>query len=522
MARKKVELFDSTLRDGAQGQGISFSTDDKLKIFAALDRFGIDYIEAGNPFSNPKDLEFFKSVRSSYGAKAVAFGSTARKGVAAKDDENVAALIKADTSHVAVFGKAWDMQVTDIIGASLEENLAMITDTVQYLKSRGKAVIFDAEHFFDGYKANPDYSLEVLKAAQKAGASVIALCDTRGGCMPEEITAAVKAAGKICDVGLGIHCHNDCGCAVANTLAAYRAGASHIQGTFIGIGERCGNANLATITANLQLKYNVSAVSEAQLQTLTETARYIAEVANIKLPGTAPYVGGSAFAHKGGMHADGVVKNPASFEHTAPDAVGNERRLPLSEVSGRAAILSAIKRFDPSLDKNSPETKAIAAKLKKLEQGGFQFEAASASFDMMVLRELGKFTPHFEIDHFKVISSQGHDGAEKANAVIKIKVGDSYEITADEGDGPVNAIDKALRKALEVFYPELSRMHLIDYKVRVIGGADTAAITRVLIESSDGNDVWTTVGASEDIISASVSALTDSLEYMLLKSNNHI
>ncbi len=518
MAKKTVELYDSTLRDGAQGEGVSFSTDDKLKIFSALDAFGIDFIEAGNPFSNPKDLEFFKSVRSKNGAKAVAFGSTARKGVAASQDENIAALLKAGTSHVAVFGKAWDMQVTEIIGASLAENLEMIADSVAYLKSRGRTVIFDAEHFFDGYRAAPEYALEVLKTAQRAGASVLCLCDTRGGAMPEEIGAAVKVAAKATDVPLGIHCHDDCGCAVANSLAAYRAGATHIQGTFIGIGERCGNANLATVIADLQLKYNVSAVTPAQLKTLTETARYIADVSNIRLPGCAPYVGGSAFAHKGGMHADGVVKNPISFEHIPPQSVGNERSLPLSEVSGRAAILAAIRQFDPSLDKNSPQTKAITAKLKKLEQTGFQFEAASASFDMMVLKELGRFTPHFEIDHYKVISSQGENGAEKANAVIKIKVGDRYEITADEGDGPVNAIDKALRKALEVFYPQLSKMHLIDYKVRVISGSDTASVTRVLIDSSDGNDEWTTVGASEDIISASVSALTDSLEYMLLKS----
>lgn len=517
MAKKTVELYDSTLRDGAQGEGISFSTDDKLKIFSALDSFGIDYIEAGNPFSNPKDLEFFKAIKARRGAKAVAFGSTARKGIKACDDENIAALLKAQTSHVAVFGKAWDMQATEIIGVSLEENLAMIADSVAYLKERGRTVIFDAEHFFDGYKENAEYSLEVLKTAQKAGASVICLCDTRGGSMPEEISSAVKAAAKVIDVKLGIHCHDDCGCAVAGTLAAYRSGAEHIQGTFIGIGERCGNANLSTIIADLQLKYNVSAVSPVQLKTLTDTARYIADVANIRMPGTMPYIGGSAFAHKAGMHADGVVKNPTSFEHISPQSVGNERRLPLSEVSGRAAILAAIKRFDPTLDKNSPQTRAIAAKLKELEQVGFQFEAASASFDMMVLRELGRFTPHFEIDHYKVISSQGKDGAEKANAVIKIKVGDRYEITADEGDGPVNAIDKALRKALEVFYPQLSKMHLIDYKVRVIAGKDTAAVTRVLIDSSDGNDEWTTVGASEDIISASVSALTDSLEYMLLK-----
>ncbi len=519
MSAAGTQLFDSTLRDGAQGEGISFSLDDKLKIFSALDKFGIDFIEAGNPFSNPRDLDFFKKIRPTYGAKAVAFGSTARKGIPADKDGNLAALIKADTEYVAVFGKAWKMQAEEILGVSAGENLDMIRDSIAYLKSRGRKVIFDAEHYFDGYKDDPDYAEEVLMTAQRAGAEVLALCDTRGGCLPEEISRIVKAAKKRADVRIGIHCHDDGGLAVAGTLAAYRAGADHIQGTFIGIGERCGNANLATVIADLVLKYSDRCIGRAQLTQLTDTARYIAEIANIKLPRTMPFTGSSAFSHKAGMHADGVTKNPVSYEHIPPESVGNERSLPLSEVSGRAAILSELKRFDPTLDKNSPETKAVTARLKTLEQQGLLFEAAQASFDMMVLRELGRFAPHFEIEHYNVISSQGKNGAEKANAVIKVRVGDRYEITADEGEGPVNAIDKALRKALEVFYPVLGKMHLIDYKVRVIGGKDTAAVTRVLIESSDGSDVWTTVGASEDIISASVSALTDSLEYMLLKGN---
>ena len=517
----RTDIFDSTLRDGAQGEGISFSVSDKLKIFSVLDSFGIDYIEAGNPFSNPKDLEFFASVaKLCTHAKPVAFGSTARKGLKASEDENIAALIKAGTRYTAVFGKAWDLHVDCILGVSLQENLDMIQDSISYLRQKGKSVIFDAEHFFDGYKANPDYALSVLKTAEKAGAEVICLCDTNGGSFPEEIAAMVKAVKKQISAKIGIHCHNDNGCAVAATMAAHRAGASHIQGTFIGIGERCGNANLSTIIANLQLKCGEKVVSGEQLSRLTDTARYIAEVANIKLSGTMPYVGSGAFSHKGGMHADGVAKNPITFEHIPPETVGNERNLLLSEVSGRAAILSAIKKFDGSLTKNSPETKRITARLKELEQHGFQFEAAAASFDMLVLRELGRFKPHFHIEYFKIISSRLETGVtEKASALIKINVGDRHEITADEGDGPVNAIDKALRKALEVFYPELKNMHLVDYKVRVIdAGSSTAAVTRVLIESTDGDDVWTTVGVSNDIINASVAALTDSLEYMLFKN----
>lgn len=517
----KLQILDSTLRDGVQGEGISFSVQDKLKIFSALDKFGIDLVEAGNPFSNPKDLEFFKKAGNGTTAKLVAFGSTAHKDVAARDDENLAALLKAGTEYVSVFGKAWDFHVNSILNATLQQNLEMIEDSIAFLRKNGRKVIFDAEHFFDGWKSNPEYAMQVLKTAEKAGACVLCLCDTNGGTFPDDVKKAVKEVKKQTACAVGIHAHNDNGCAAANTIAAYKAGITHIQGTFIGIGERCGNASLATAIANLQLKLGERIVSDKQLSALTDTARYIAEIANIKLATSMPYVGAGAFSHKGGMHADGVAKNPASFEHIPPEKVGNERRYLISEVSGRTAILSAIKRFDSTLDKNSPQTLAITEKLKRLEQQGFQFEAAVASFDMLVLKELGRFKPHFEIDYFKIISSRIENGvAEKATALIKIKVGDSYEITADEGNGPVNAIDKALRKALEVFYPELKAMHLLDYKVRVIGGAgSTAAVTRVIIESTDGDNVWTTVGVSDDIISASVAALSDSLEYMLYISN---
>ena len=519
---KKIEIFDSTLRDGTQCEGISFSVSDKLSIAEALDRFGVDYIEAGNPYSNPKDAEFFEKAakRRFTTAKLAAFGSTVRKDTEPADDEGLRALLAAGTKHTVVFGKAWDLHVDCILGTTLAENLAMISKTIEFLRRNGRTVFFDAEHFFDGYKAHPEYALDVVKTAEKAGASTIVLCDTNGGCFPDEISKTVKAVSKVIKTPLGIHCHNDTGCAAANTVAAVKAGACHVQGTFPGIGERCGNADLCTVIPDLQLKLGYNIVSPERLASLTKTALYISEVANIRLPANLPYVGRAAFAHKGGMHADGVAKEPRTYEHIDPALVGASRRLPVSEVSGRSSVLTRVQALDGSLTKDSSETRLITEKLKELEHAGFQFEAAEASFELLAMKELGKFTPHFEIDHYRIISSMdsidGTTYTEKANAIVKVKVGDKYEITADEGEGPVNAIDKALRKALEVFYPELRKMHLSDFKVRVVTSNDsTAAITRVLIESTDGESTWTTMGASRDIINASVLALTDSLEYML-------
>lgn len=517
---EKIEIFDSTLRDGAQGEGISFSVDDKLKILMRLDSFGIDFVEAGNPASNPKDIEFFRRAAgiNLKKSKLTAFGSTRRKNTSCGDDSNIAALIDAGTEYVTVFGKSWLLHVEAILDADSEENLSMIRDTVGYLTQKGKKVIFDAEHFFDGYKDNAAYAIKTLKAAAEAGAERIVLCDTNGGCFPDEINDMVKLVTQITDVPIGIHCHNDSGCASANTISAVKAGARHIQGTFIGIGERCGNANLSTVMPNLQLKMGYRCIDEKSMANLTQTACYIAEIANIKLAGSMPYVGRNAFGHKGGMHADGVKKDPRSFEHISPEKVGNERSFLLSEVSGRSAVLSKLSEFDANLEKNSPETMRIMKKLKKLESAGYQFEAANASFELLVLKELGRFQPFFRIEHFYVVSAQNYAvrDVEKSNAMVKVKVGDKCEITADEGDGPVNAIDRALRKALEVFYPQLKKTHLIDYKVRVIAAGDsTAAVTRVLIESTDGETVWTTVGASKDIIDASLMALLDAIEYYL-------
>ena len=522
MKNNKIVILDSTLRDGAQGEGISFSVSDKLKIADALDKFGVDYIEAGNPCSNPKDAEFFAKVSDRHytTAKLTAFGSTVRKDTAPEDDENLRALLSADTKYITVFGKAWDLHVDCILGTSLAENLKMISDTVTYLRRNGRTVFFDAEHFFDGYRANPDYAMEVLKTAEKAGAAAVVLCDTNGGSFPDYISKTVRTVCKSIKTSVGIHCHNDTGCAAANTVFAVKAGAVHIQGTFTGIGERCGNAALTTVIPDLQLKFGYGIVSDERLATLNKTARFISEVANVRLPANLPYIGKSAFAHKAGMHADGVAKEPRTYEHIDPSLVGGSRYFLLSEASGRSSVLPKVQVYDGSLTKSSSETKAVTEKLKELEHMGFQFEAAAASFELLVMKELGRFKPQFEIDHFRIISSMdsldGHAYTEKANALVKVRVGDRYEITADEGEGPVNAIDKALRKALEVFYPELKKMHLSDFKVRVVSTNDsTAAITRVLIESTDGERTWTTVGASRDIINASVIALTDSLEYML-------
>ncbi len=522
----QIVMFDSTLRDGAQAEGISFSVEDKLKIVKALDRLGMSYIEAGNPGSNPKDLEFFSRLSevTLTNATVTAFGSTRRPATAMEDDNNIQSLLSANTKSVAIFGKCWDFHVTDILKVSFEENLSMITDTMAYFKEKGKEVIFDGEHFFDGYKANPDYAMACLKAACDGGADVLALCDTNGGCFPKEIyditTHVVQTFGDRATIG--IHCHNDCGMAVANSIMAVEAGATHVQGCFIGIGERCGNANLSTIIPSLQLKKGYDCIPAENMENLTMVARMVADVSNVALSDREPYVGRSAFAHKGGMHIDGVNKASKSFEHIDPQAVGNERKLLTSEVAGRATILTHIKKIAPHLTKDSPETAQIMARLKALEHEGYQFEGAESSFELAIRKELGKYKPFFELKNFKIIGERPYTNGQSASALIKVLVDGRLEVTAAEGEGPVNAMDKALRKALEVFYPELSQVHLIDYKVRVMDGSSaTASKVRVLIESSDGVDNWSTVGVSQDIIEASWIALVDSIEYKLIKDLEH-
>ncbi len=520
---RKVIIYDTTLRDGAQAQGISFTVDDKLKIAKAVDRLGVSYIEAGNPGSNPKDLEFFQRVKEIglKHAKIVAFGSTRRVNVPVKEDANVQSLLAADTPVIAIFGKSWDFHVTSVLKTNLEENLCMIYDTIEFFSSLGKEVIFDAEHFFDGYKANPQYAVKTLKAACDAGASSICLCDTNGGTFPNEIQEITKKMVEEIKIPIGIHCHNDNGMAVANSIIAVQSGADHVQGTINGFGERCGNANLCTIIPNLQIKSDYYCIPEENLKGITSIARFVSEIANVIHDERAPYVGGSAFAHKGGMHIDAVFKNPISFEHINPELIGNKRTILMSEVAGRSTILKKINEIDSAITKDSPEAKLIVDRLKELEHEGYQYEGAECSFELVISKILGKYQPFFDLNEFKVIVNEPAVNSINSSAMIKIGVGEQAEITAAEGCGPVNALDNALRKALERFYPEIREMKLTDYKVRVLDSeAATAAKVRVLIESTDGKDVWTTVGVSTDIIEASWKALVDSIEYKLIKDRS--
>ncbi|MHB8054175.1 MAG: citramalate synthase [Candidatus Aminicenantales bacterium] len=519
---REIAVFDSTLRDGAQGESISFSVSDKLKIVEILDALGVKYIEAGNPGSNPKDLEFFGRVAGLRlkNARLAAFGSTRRSGKTAAEDENVRSMLLADTPVAVIFGKAWDFHVTKVLKTTLEENLNMIRDTIAFFKKEGRETIFDAEHFFDGARANEDYAFQTLRAAAEGGADALVLCDTNGGSFPSEIFDRTKKAAGLFSVPIGIHCHNDDGMAVANSVMAVEAGASHVQGTLTGIGERCGNANLSSLIPTLQLKRDYACIPGECLPQLTQAARLVAELSNMPLPSSMPYVGLSAFAHKGGMHIDGVLKDTRSFEHVAPESIGNERRFLMSEVSGRSTILAKIRKICPDLDKESPEAREIIDLLKDMEHKGYQYEGAEPSFELLVRRHLGKYKPFFELEKSTIIADQAaRNGGPSSSATVIVNVEGERRIAAAEGDGPVNALDCALRRALETFYPELGRVHLTDYKVRVLNPEQaTAARVRVWIESTDGTDAWTTVGVSTDILEASGRALTDAIEYKLLKT----
>ena len=519
LERKKIAILDSTLRDGAQAEGISFSVSDKIKIVKTLDELGVTYIEAGNPGSNPKDLEFFAQAKHMQltNAKLCAFGSTCRVGTPPQEDANVRSLLDAGTPAVSVFGKAWDLHVTDILKATPEQNLEIIADTIAFLKENGKEVIFDAEHFFDGYRANRAYALACIDAAQEAGADCIVLCDTNGATFPDEIGQITGEVAERLHTAVGIHCHNDVGVAVANSMLAVQAGAVHVQGTMNGIGERCGNANLCTILPNLELKLGYSCLKPGKLEDITDAARYISEIANISHDERQPYVGACAFAHKGGMHVDGVLKNPKTFEHIAPESVGNTRRVLISEMAGRANLLKAIHKINPTLDKHSSAVGKVMDQLKELEYEGYQFEGAESSMELLIRKILGKYKPYFDLNQFKVIVSEPSGEELSSSALIKIHVGSEASITAAEGNGPVDALDKALRGALEHFYPQLACVRLTDYKVRVLDSQNaTESKVRVLVESSDGVRSWSTVGVSTDIIEASWHALVDSLEYKLL------
>ncbi|MGI6670906.1 MAG: citramalate synthase [Christensenellales bacterium] len=521
MNKEKILIFDSTLRDGAQGEGISYSVSDKLSIVRALDDFGVDYIEAGNPGSNPKDIAFFREVRGDTlkHARLCAFGSTHKKGATPENDPNVLSLLRAETPAVSLFGKAWDLHVHKVLMASLEENLDLVGNTVRYFHRQGREVIFDAEHFFDGLRDNPEYTLKVLEVALQAGASCLCLCDTNGGTMPMQVYKDVQLVReRFPTAQIGIHCHNDTGCAVASSVMAVEAGARQVQGTFIGTGERCGNADLSVIIPNLQLKMGYDCVDDS-LQDLLQTVRRVTEISNLQVPGNTPYVGASAFAHKGGMHIDGVSKLSSSFEHISPETVGNTRRFLMSEVSGRSMVMRKLATVAPELTRDSEEVAAILARVKELENEGYQFEAADASFELMARRTLGRFEPHFDTIMYRTTGEYPPPaGDNSASAIISLVVDGREETTASMGNGPVHALDMALRKALNVFYPCLSQVRLTDYKVRVLTGEEaTASKVRVLIESTDGEHLWTTVGVGTDVVAASWEALCDSLEYMLYR-----
>ncbi len=516
---KKIEIFDSTLRDGAQARGINYSLSDKLHMLSLLDSIGIDYIEAGNPASNPKERLFFEeAVKVGLkNAKLVAFGSTRRKDTDVREDAGVKALFSAETDTVAIFGKAWDLHATDVICTSLEENLAMIFDTMKYMKENGKEVIFDAEHYFDGYKANPEYAIKVLKAACDGGADTIALCDTNGGAMPKEVEEAVKAAIEAVDVKIGVHIHNDTELAVANSILAVQAGACHVQGTLLGYGERCGNARLSSIIPDLQIKLGCDCIGD-HIKDLYHVAREAAEITNLPFDETLPYVGRNAFAHKGGMHIDALCKAEGSFEHIEPSLVGNSREFLLSEVAGKSAMATKLQDEFPEVAKDKNKVAALMTKLKELDSEGYSYEGAESSFRIFVLKELGLHEPKFSLVHFKVSDEPSHENTFGAYAVVKVNVNGTNRMAAAEGNGPVNALDKALREALGQFFPELTKVTLTDYKVRVLDTNEaTAAKVRVVIESSDGENFWRTMGVSTDVIEASLFALIDSIDHILLK-----
>ncbi len=516
----QIIIYDTTLRDGSQTEGISFTVNDKLKIAERLDDLGVHYIEGGWPGSNPKDREFFNLIKEKklkY-ARIAAFGSTRRANVKPEEDTNLQELIASETLTVTIFGKSWDLHVTDVLKTTLDENIQMISDSVRFLKENKKEVFYDAEHFFDGYKNNPDYALKSILAAEESGADCVILCDTNGGTTPPEVRKIVaELKGKI-SVRLGIHTHNDLELAVANSLAAIEQGCTQVQGTFNGLGERCGNANLGTIIGILQSKLKVKSIPEKNVSKLMETSYFISEVSNFKLPDNAAFVGHSAFAHKGGVHIDAMLKNPKAYEHIEPSIVGNHRRFVTSELAGKMPIVLKAKKFNVDLDKKSPETKKLLEELQLKEHNGYQFEAADASFELFLQRHLKKYKPFFLLEGFKVTTEKRFDGKIFAEASLRVNVNGKEEFSAAMGDGPVDALNKALRNILTKFYPTLNEMHLSDYKVRVLDTKEgTAAKVRVLIESQDKADSWTTVGVHSNVIEASWEALIDSVEYKLLK-----
>ena len=516
---EKISIYDTTLRDGMQSEGISFSLEDKLAIARCLDKLGVDYIEGGYAASNQKEMEFFTEAGKLglKNSKLAAFGNTRRANAKTCDDVSLNTILSCRTPAATIVGKAWDMHVTDVLGCSLDENLKICADSVKYLKKKGLETIFDAEHFFDGFKGNPKYAVEVLLAAAQAGADAIVLCDTNGGTLPHMVYEITKSVcEKFGTMTIGIHTHNDCDCATANSLAAVRAGARHVQGTINGLGERCGNANLCTLIPNFAFKMGFSVLSKEKIKTLTEVSRFVFEIANLTPVTNMPYVGESAFAHKAGLHVDALRKNKRTYEHIDPEAVGNARRFLISELSGKSNVLARLEKTNATDDNKL--AKKILERVQELENQGYQFEAADASFDLLVRKTLGTYKPAFELVKYHVTVEKRAGGNLVTEATVKLKVDGITEHVVGEGDGPVNALDAALRKSLENFYPSIKDLHLIDYKVRVVNAREgTAAKVRVIIESRDKKSLWGTVGVSENIIEASWQALSDSMEYKLNK-----
>jgi 2-isopropylmalate synthase len=517
--RRLIKIYDTTLRDGTQGEGVSFSMEDKVRLATRLDAIGIHYIEGGWPGSNPKDLRFFRRMQDVVfkHAKLAAFSMTRRAGGLAESDANMQALVAAGAPVATIVGKSWDFHVTEALGTTLEENLAMVHDTIAYLRPKMDEVLFDAEHFFDGFRANRDYALATLRAAERAGAHWLVLCDTNGGTLPGELVEILRVVKGAVKTPLGIHVHNDAECAVANSLAAAAEGVGQVQGTVNGFGERCGNANLVSIIPSLVLKMRIDCIPETHLRELRDVSRFVAELANRKPWDAQPYVGDSAFAHKGGMHVSAVLKHPETYEHIDPERVGNHRRVLVSELAGKSNILWKAREFGIDIDHDTPDSRRILDRLKQLEDEGFQFEGAEASFELLMERALGRHRPYFELDAYRVIvEEQSGDDEPVAEATVRVRVKGMLEHTAAAGNGPVNALDHALRKALEEFYPNLKEMRLLDYKVRILDESKgTAAKTRVLITSGDTRETWGTVGVADNIIEASWLALVDSVEYKL-------
>lgn len=518
---KRVEIYDTTLRDGTQGEDVNFTIADKVKIAEALYDFGIRYIEGGWPGSNPRDIGFFRAVKDSRvpDDNIAAFGSTRRAKRTCDNDENIQALLEVEVPNLTIFGKTWDLHVREALKIELDHNLELINDSLSYLKTKVDRAFYDAEHFFDGYKANKKYAISTIRAAMDAKADCIILCDTNGGTMPEEIAKIIEELKEeIGDYPLGIHCHNDSDCAVANSIIAVRHGAVHVQGTVNGYGERCGNANIMSVIPALQLKYGYNCVPAEKLRNLRTVSRYINELGNLKHNIHQPYVGRSAFAHKGGVHVSAIMKNSSTYEHIEPELVGNRQRVLLSDLSGKSNLIYKAKDFGLDVDSSDPKINAVVEALKELENKGFQYEGAEASFELLMRKTMGTFVPFFDSISYRVLDEKRSDESPLAEATVMLEVEGEKEHTAATGNGPVNAIDNAIRKALVKFYPNLADMELVDYKVRILtAGQGTEAVIRVLIESKDKEAVWGTVGVATNIVDASYQALMDSIEYKLLK-----